>query len=316
MNKRSLIFFTIILSLTFTKCTKSQESVELKKKANLENLKKYEFKNQDVIELDKSKIKKLKKRTKYAAFYTPLGTLPERKTLTEEVYFNQKGERTKLIRYKTIGSIDLVYTFEYDEKGNLTHSLTMSGEDVKMSEVFIKYNNEGNAIEKKLFDKQSEGWGNIQYFYDKNGNLVETKTFNNKGVLFATEKNEYVNDVIVKKTLYDEKGTQKQESNFEYLQEGNGYIENAVNTQGQMKIENYFDGKGNPVKIENNMTKRLMEYDENGNLTQDELFLQDGTRQFKVRFNYLPNGLQNEQVRYTGDDKPAFYTVYEYEYYK
>lgn len=316
MNKRTLIFFTIILSLSFTQCTKSQESIDVKKKVNTENLKKYEFKNQDLVEFDKSKSIKIKKRTKYAAFYTSMGTIPEYKTLTEEVFFNKKGERTQVIRYKSTGSVDLIYTFEYDNKSNLIHSLTMNGDDIKMAEVFIKYNKAGKEIEKKIYDKEKGGWSNIQYFYDKNGNLVETKSFTEMGVLFADEKNEYINNVIVRKVIFDDKGIQKQESTFEYLQEGKGYIETAVNAQGQMRIENTFDEKGNPIKIENNMTKRFMEYDDNGNLVQDELFLQDGSRQFKVRFNYLPNGLQNEQVRYTGEDKPAFYTVYEYEYYK
>ncbi|MCK9281655.1 MAG: hypothetical protein M0P71_13600 [Melioribacteraceae bacterium] len=316
MNKRTLIFLTIILSLTFTKCTKSQESVEVKKKVNTENLKKYEFKNQDLDEIEKSKIKKIKKRTKYAAFITSLDNIPERKTLTEEVFFNKKGERIKLIRYKTIGTIDLLYTYDYDKKGNLIHSLTVTGDDLKMSEIFYKYNKQGKEIERKVYDKESNGLTSIQNFYDKNGNVVETKTFNSNGVLYAHEKNEYLNDVIVKKTVYDDKGGKKQESTYEYLPEGKGYIEIAVNAQGQMRIENNFDEKGNPIRIENNMSKRFMQYDPNGNLMQDELFLPDGSRQFKVRFNYLPNGLQNEQIRYTGEDKPAFYTVYEYEYYK
>ena len=70
------------------------------------------------------------------------------------------------------------------------------------------------------------------------------------------------------------------------------------------------------IESVNPQYKRYYSYNEKNQLTEDRLFQSGGTRQFRVRFTYYPNGLQKEEIRYDNDERAGLYGETRYEYYK
>lgn len=308
-NNKFLFFVFLIIFSTLPFNTNAFAQSKSGQKSNTE------ITGQDKKELDKAGKFKVKVRTKHVAFYTNTGTLPSRRTLTEKIVFDKKGNKREQIRYTSLGKIEVKYVFKYDGKGNVVSQENFDGNGNLAIRRISKYDKNGNEIERKIYDNRRRGTNKASFTYDNN-NLIETKNYSAKGELLADISLKYKNGLVVNAVTKDGKGNIREEINSSYDSAGRLIQEKKV-SQGQSYEINYkYDENGNLIEITNPQYQRFYTYDKNNDLIEDKMFMTNGPRQFRVQFNYLSNGLQKEEIRYDNSDKPAFYGEYKYEFYK
>lgn len=272
-------------------------------------------KEQSVKEIEKAKKLKVKTRIRHAAFYNAQGKLPNKMTLTEKTFFDKNGLRKEQIRYTSLGKIDLRYTFKYDNFGRIIRMDVYDGANKLIGKKESKYDINGNEVERILFDEERGGPAKMLFKYDNEKNLIEIKNFNDKGELINIFKNVWEKGKLVNSEIEDNNGKVIVKTHFVYDNNGN-LIKEEVNESSQYVISYKYDSKGNLIEISNPQTKRYMTYNQNNDLVEDKLYSSNGSRQYRVTFNYLKNGLQNEEIRYDNSDNPVFYGKYTYEFYK
>lgn len=273
------------------------------------------IKEQAVKEIEKAKQAKVKTRLRYAAFYNVNGKLPAKKTLVEKVTFLKNGLRKEQIRYSSLGKIDLRYVFSYDNLGRIIKMEVFDSSKRLVGKKESKYDYKGNEIERTLFDIERGGPSKMLFKYDNNNNIIETKNLNDKGEIINVFKNVWEKGFLKNSSIEDKDGRVIVKTNFVY--DNNGRVIKEEVTENTPYLINYkYDNNGNLIEISNPQTKRYMTYNKNNDLIEDKLYSSDGARQYRITFNYLKNGLQNEEIRYDNSDSPVFYGKYTYEYYK
>lgn len=282
---------------------------------NSNSKKKNEIVDQEQKELDKAKTLHVKTRTKYVAFYNRQGALG-RTEIAEKMTFDKRGNRKIFIRYKGLGQMDFKYTYNYNSKGDLVEAATYDSKDEMATKRISKYDKKGNELERKMIDFSHQTNNKAIFTYDKAGNLIDTKTFSNKGELLSDLVISYKDGLIINAVTKNSKGQVSQEIFSTYDSNDRLIREDRKTSQGTYSINYKYDSRGNLIEISNPEYRRTYEYDSNGNLIEDQMYLPNGARQFRVHFNYYPNGLQKEEIRYDTEDKAAFNGRYEYEFYK
>jgi YD repeat-containing protein len=276
---------------------------------------KNEIKEQGVKEIEKAKKIKVKTRFRYAAFYNAQGKLPKKLTLTEKTFFDKNGLRKEQIRYTSLGKIDLRYTFKYDNLGRIIRMDVYNASNKLIGKKESKYDLSGNEVERILFDQERGTPSKMIFKYDKENNLIETRNFNDKGELINIFKNFWDNGKLINSQIENKDGKIIVKTHFTY--DNNGKVIKEEVTESSPYTINYkYDSNGNLIEIANPQTKRYMSYNQNNDLIEDKLYSSDGSRQYRITFNYLKNGLQNEEIRYDNSDNPVFYGKYKYEYFK
>ncbi|MFO7935102.1 MAG: hypothetical protein R6U78_13605 [Bacteroidales bacterium] len=92
------------------------------------------------------------------------------------------------------------------------------GMDEPVVELIEKYNEEGEVIEIREFNKRGEIKKWEKYGYDEEGNLVEEVFLDEKGKATRTEKSFYKDGLRVEKHFFDQRGRlfKKKEYLYEY----------------------------------------------------------------------------------------------------
>ncbi|MGK9477649.1 RHS repeat domain-containing protein [Melioribacter sp. OK-6-Me] len=321
---KALIMIVFILMPLITmslvvQCGNTQENNNEKVKgvnAKTENKpeKSREIKDQPAKELEKAVKLKVKVRRKKAGFFLRNGQKPDRLTLIEELFFNEKGQRTKLIRYTALGGIDLVYQFAYDNKGKLIATEIYDSFGNLTTRKESEYDDKGNEINRRILTSRNVQEERITFQYDSLNHLISEREYYGEN-LNAEKKYYYDGNLLTKVSGYNAKGQLVAE--IEYVYDDKGFLIKEIQKSGSTTNEvvyNY-DERGNLITTKNKQTFRQMNYDENNNLIEDKLFLSDGSRQYRVTFSYYKNGLQHEEIRYANNERPAYLAVYEYEFY-
>lgn len=321
MNKAAKIIvtlfflFTPLLSLTLIlQCGNTQEKNYVAR--NNTNKKKKEIIAQNIKEYNKAKELKVKLRKRFAGFFGRDGSYPKKLVLVEELFFDENGNRKKLIRYKSTGEIDFSYEFRYDKNNNLTAMETYDRFGNLKGRSESQYDNYNNEILRKVLENSSSGELKTEFYYDSEKRLTKTVNYSKKGELASTQILEYNGELVSKSIVKDASGKQISETIYEYDNDGYLIKESTNGIQGTNEIRYKYDSNGNLIEVTDKQTRREYKYDSKGNLIEDKMFLSDGTRQFRVTFSYYENGLQKEEIRYSNDDRPAFLAKYEYEFYK
>jgi hypothetical protein len=115
-----------------------------------------------------------------------------------------EGQGKKTIREKQIVSITVEEYF-LDE-----------GIDEPLVESIEKYNEDGETIELKEFNKKGgiKKWE--KYSYDEDGNLQEEQFLDDKGRIIRTEKNIYRDGLRIEKHFFDQKGRMYKKKTYLY----------------------------------------------------------------------------------------------------
>ncbi|MDH7603826.1 MAG: hypothetical protein QHH13_02900 [Melioribacter sp.] len=310
------IFIPLISLTIIVQCGNTQNKNQTVKSNTVTPSKnKKEIIDQNTKELKKAKELKVKVRRRYAGFFGRNNAYPKNMVLVEELFFDEKGYRTKHIRYKSTGDIDLSYEFKYDENGNLLYMDTYDGYGNLKGRRESRYNESNHEVLRKFLDDRSSGELRTEFYYNETNKLIKTISYTKKGTIASEQQNEYDGEFLIRSVIKDGESNQISEITFEYDSDGYLIKEIQKGIQGNNVINYKYDSRGNLIEIKDNQTTREMKYDSNGNLIEDKLYLSDGSRQFRITFSYYNNGLQKEEIRYTNDERPAFIARYEYEFY-
>lgn len=310
--KKSLVL-VFVFSLLFVYCGNSNQK---EKAAQQERKgKKNEIVEQDQKEINKAKEFKIKVRKKFAAFYNRDGSLPAEKVLAEVIEFNEQGLKVEHLRFTGAGIVDLRYTFQYDANGNLIVMDTYDGSGNLRARRESIYDKNNNEIERRFSNNRYQGENKILNKYDEDGNMIETQNLARNGSVISITKNKFESGFLVNSVTKNGMDAVQMEIDFTYDENGFLIKEDRKSGNSLYTLHYTYDNSGNLVEVVNPEMKRVYKYNENNNLIDDQMFWPDGGRQFKVGFTYNEKGLQLTETRYNTDDKPAFYSIYEYEFY-
>jgi len=117
---------------------------------------------------------------------------------------DSEGQSKKTIREKGISSITVNEYFIGE------------GMDEPVVESNKKFNEEGELLEIKEFNKKEEVKRWEKYIYDDDGNVVEQIFLDEKGRITETEKNIYDGKLRIEKQYYNKKGNLYKKKVYEY----------------------------------------------------------------------------------------------------
>jgi hypothetical protein len=232
----------------------------------------------------------------------------KRKSWYRDTY-NIDGNKTEHVFYLGNGGIDK-YLYTYDTKGRCTgyeaYKVTSDNTLIFREKRLYVLDDNGNTIERKIFNSDGGLTDLITYKYDKNGNEVEEANFTASGSL----RWRYV-------STYDERGNQT------------GHISYRENDSVERKFESVFDDRGNRIRCidylgDMPVRKGIFKYDEKRRILEEEItevnrirnfpelalrdpgkvvYTYDDEKRTKEVASYEPDGSLKEQVIYTYDEK-------------
>ncbi len=284
---------------------------------NLEENKigKNDFVEQAIKELEKAKQLNVKTRFRYAGFYEADGITLQEKVLSEKLSFDKNGKRKELIRYQGNGDVDQKFTFQHDTKGRFSKLETRNTGNYVVGKRESKYDKAGNEIERKLYDVR-RGNFKVLFKYDKDGNIIESKNFDKNNKFNGRYENTFENGSAKKTIVYQKDGKVRREVWYFYNNAGQLVREEIKDLSNSYSVSYTHDTNGNITEIVTPQSKRIVTYNEKNDILEDKMYTTDGTRQYRVVFSYLENGLQKDEIRYDNSEIAAFHVQIDYEFYK
>lgn len=147
----------------------------------------------------------------------------------------------------------------------------------------------------KVIDNESGEYSKLKY--DANGNIIEKEMYSSYNTLRKTRKYSYdKNNNIIKETYFDEDGKTVRIEEYVYKNNGRNIRKNIYNGKGKIK-EDYdtykYDENGNLLELkecyEDECTyKETFTYDKNGNLLEVKTW--DGDNEVWEKYTYDENG--------------------------
>ncbi len=209
--------------------------------------------------------------------------------------YDQRGNLTEEIKYKSNGDVFLMMSYRYDHRNNQVGYVRYDGKDKKVTyKKACKYNDDDQLLIEAGFDGASQ-YKNI-YNYDEQGKLTAIKYYTNN---VLTQKRSFkYHGKTCKISISDKNGKNLFKLIHEYDAHDNLIGQQRVEPDGTIyyKISKTFNDAGNvltEIKYErgNFRYKITKQYNNAGNLTTVEEGKPDGTTFIKQKYNYNSNGI-------------------------
>jgi antitoxin component YwqK of YwqJK toxin-antitoxin module len=278
-------------------------------------VKKEKLLTQDLREIKKAKLLKVEERTRFL-HYNSDGSFSSQKILAEKVYFDKNGNKIEHINLKSDSLLENRQTFQYDSLGQLILTESYNENDYVVVRRQSFYDEKGREILRKFNEAKSRGESKAEMKYNENNLLDELITYRPNGKILTIIKMYYNNGRLVSFESQNEHGIVVDKSFLKYDNNGNIISETITNNKDSATVYYEYNTDGYVTKIKYPDATRYMEYNSKGDLIEDKQIYHTGEQEFKLRFTYYENGLIKESIRYSSDDKPSFYSVYEYDFYK
>ena len=217
---------------------------------------------------------------------------PKKENLTDKykIKYNMDGNITEEIDLIFKG-IDSKYKYLYNEDGNLI-SETEYEDDTLMMKTIYKYDEYGNIMEEISYNSDGNLTSKHKYQFDEYGNITEEMIYDYDGTL----------DILIK-YYYDEGNISYQTSTT-----FNFYVPDTDTVINGVKEKRW--------KIQPKEHKLKYQYDENGNKTESANYNADGEIEWKNKYQYEYDKLNNWIVKTTYvDDKLENIVERKIEYY-
>lgn len=266
----------------------------------------------EAAELSKIKDAKVKTRRLYSAYYMKDEQLPDKKTLVEEIKFNKKGNPTEKIFYNSMGGIRTKYNYKYDKNGNLIEEVIIDEYGNISAKREISYNSKNDTSKVVIFKARKSTTDKKVFEYYNDGKLKQKLHYDKNDAIYLKEIYTYKDSRLDNVEYFDPEGKSINKVVFSYNNAGNLTEEKFPDYRQTFT----YDSRNRLIRSEEKDKIRLHKYDDKNNMIDDQYFIEKTKRQFKIIFSYLQNGLAKEAIRYDALDKKAFYSKYEYEYYK
>ncbi|MEW6508013.1 MAG: hypothetical protein AB1432_09740 [Bacteroidota bacterium] len=278
-------------------------------------VKKEKLFTQDIKEIKKAKLLKVEERTRFL-HYNPDGSFSSLKILAEKVYFDKNGNKIEHINLKSDSLLENRQTFQYDSLGQLILTESYNEHDFVIVRRQSFYDDKGREILRKFNEAKSKGESKAEMKYNEKDQLEELITYRPNGKILTIIKIYYENGRMVSFESQNENGKVIDKSFLKYDGEGNIISETITNNKDSATVYYEYNSDGYVTTIKYPDATRYMNYNQNGDLIEDKQIYHTGETEFKLRFTYFDNGLLKESTKYSSDDKPTFYSTYEYEFYK
>lgn len=278
-------------------------------------IKKEKLLTQDLREIKKAKLLKVEERTRFL-HYNADGSFSSQKILAEKVYFDKNGNKIEHINLKSDSLLENRQTFQYDSMGHLILTESYNEHDYVVLRRQSTYDEKGREILRIFKEAKSRGESKAEMKYNENNLLDELITYKPNGKILTIIKMYYDNGRLISFESQNEHGAVVDKSFLKYDNDGNIISETITNNKDSATVYYEYNTDGYVTKIKYPDATRYMEYNSDGDLIEDKQIYHTGETEFKLRFTYYDNGLMKESIRYSSDDKPTFYSVYDYEFYK
>jgi antitoxin component YwqK of YwqJK toxin-antitoxin module len=278
-------------------------------------VKKEKLITQDLREIKKAKLLKVEERTRFL-HYNSDGSFSSQKILAEKVYFDKNGNKIEHINLKSDSLLENRQTFQYDSMGHLILTESYNEHDYVVLRRQSSYDEKGREILRIFKEAKSRGESKAEMKYNEDNLLDELITYKPNGKILTIIKMYYDNGRLISFESQNEHGAVVDKSFLKYDNDGNIISETITNNKDSATVYYEYNTDGYVTKIKYPDATRYMEYNSNGDLIEDKQIYHTGETEFKLRFTYYDNGLIKESIRYSSDDKPTFYSVYDYEFYK
>lgn len=308
------ILYTLLIVL-FAANTKIYSQLMSLAEKQTDPVKKEKLLTQDLREIKKAKLLKVEERTRFL-HYNPDGSFSSQKILAEKAYFDKNGNKIEHVNLKSDSLLENRQTFQYDSLNQLIVTEYYNENDYVIARRQSSFDDKGREIERKIFDAKVKGESKAEMKYNDNNLLDELITYRPNGRILTIIKMYYDNGRLISFESQDEHRKVIDKSILTYDKDGNIISETITNNKDSATVHYEYNTDGYLIKIKYPDATRYMEYNKNGDLIEDKQVYHTGEAEFKLRFTYYDNGLIKESIRYSSDDKPTFYSVYEYEYYK
>ncbi len=230
--------------------------------------------------------------------------------------YDQRGNLTEEIKYKSNGDIFLMMSYRYDERNNQVGYVRYDGKDKKVTyKKVCKYNDDNQLMIEAGFDGASQ-YKNV-YNYDEQGRLTEIKYYTNDH-LMQLRSFEY-EGATCEIRVTDRSGKHLFKLIHKYDGKGNLINQTRVEPDGTIysKISKTFNEEGNvlsEIKYErgNFRYKITRQYNNAGDLMLVEEEKPNGTTFIKQKYTYNSHGvLLKEEFR---KKSTADYSYKQYNY--
>lgn len=312
-NFRNILF--LLITVLFIANTEVFSQLMSLAEKQTDPIKKEKLLTQDIREIKKAKLLKVEERTRFL-HYNPDGSFSSQKILAEKVYFDKNGNKIEHINLKSDSLLENRQTFQYDSLNQLIVTEYYNENDYVIARRISKYDDKGREIERKFFDAKSKGESKAIMVYNNDNHLDELITYKPNGKILTIIKMYYQDGRLISFESQDENRKVIDKSILTYDESGNIISETITNNKDSATVYYEYNSDGYLTKIKYSDATRFMEYNQNGDLVEDKQIYHTGESEFKLRFTYYDNGLLKESIRYSSDDKPTFYSIYEYEFYK
>ncbi|MCF8242875.1 MAG: hypothetical protein K9J16_15960 [Melioribacteraceae bacterium] len=305
-------FLTVIFSIFIISC--SAEKEENKSAAKKKEIAKHLITQEDKEEQKAGK-NEVKTRYTRSYFYKSNGEISDRGYLIEEVNYDENGNKIEHIRYKSDGSIDLKWTYKYDEAGNVIEKTSTDVFESTKFQQNSKFDNNGNEIERTELNLKKRGNNIYEFEYNDSGLLKSVEVRDPSDNIVTREEFIYDDSLVVLEKIFtpDLKGG----SEIKYNYDDNNLLIQKVKSVPDLTVDttNYaYDESGNLIEKDAGYFIHKYEYNENNDLTMEEMFDGAGGLQYRFKYMYNQRGLLSEKIRYDGLGSPALYIKYDYEF--
>ncbi len=264
------------------------------------------------FELKKIKDAKVKVRKMYSAYYNKDQKLPDKLTLVEEIIFNTLGNPIEKNHFNSLGGIRTKYEYEYDKMNRLITEVVIDDYGNISNRKEITYNANNDTAQIVIHrSRKSESKKKVFEYYD-DAKLKQIRHYDHNDKLYVKELYKYKNGKLESVDYYNSDQKRINKVEFIYNKYGSIIEEKFIDYKKTFT----YDNKNRLIKADDRNKIRLYKYDDMNNIIDDQYFIEKTKRQFKLIFSYLKNGLANDVIRYDALDRKAFYSKYEYEYYK
>jgi hypothetical protein len=314
-NKLSLFVLLVLAMFLLSSCGSNEHESKAKRKKPV----KYNTLTQEKKEDIKARKLKVKDRKTISSFYTKSGKVSQRGFLVEEKKYDESGNLTEHLFYESDGSIDRKYIYKYDEQGNQIERVSYDFRGRIRYKKTSEYDKFGNEIFAKELDIKTNKYNKIFFNYDTAGNLISALKYNDEGELIHKTLNEYdKSGNLIRVSYFNEQGQKYSETQFKYDSLGNKILEILLAPGSTPKYKRFkYDSRGNLIYLNAGYFSQKFAYDEKDNEILEELFDKDGYLQQKFTTQYdNATGLMSSRVRYDGQNNPALFIKYQYEFYK
>lgn len=224
----------------------------------------------------------------------------------------QKGERINRFWMEDGNN----YSYSFNELGNITEIIEYKSDNEIDSKKVITYN-ENKKSERNDYNAEGELDGRVKYTYDKESNTTTINYYKSDGSLKNQYKDKYDGKKLVERRQYDDNGKLIIVVEYEFDKNDNPIRLTVVDEKGSVKQyqEGKYDQKGNRIEKKEYRDKKLLNdykfvYDKNNNLLEET----NSTASSKIKYEYNNHGDVIKETHYKSFDSLDYKIEFRIEY--